>query len=164
LPESTSWRVYFLGARPEVVQRLATECAGTYPGLVIAGYRDGYFSPADHTAIVEEIRGLAPHLLFVGMPSPFKEVWCQRHRGRLNVPVMIGVGGSFDVLAGYIRRAPRWLQRTGLEWLWRLINEPRKLWKRYLTTNSEFVWLAGLDILGRRLASPLFKSPSSEPN
>jgi N-acetylglucosaminyldiphosphoundecaprenol N-acetyl-beta-D-mannosaminyltransferase len=157
-------RVYFLGARPEVVQRLATECAGTYPGLVIAGYRDGYFSPADHTAIVEEIRGLAPHLLFVGMPSPFKEVWCQRHRGRLNVPVMIGVGGSFDVLAGYIRRAPRWLQRTGLEWLWRLINEPRKLWKRYLTTNSEFVWLAGLDILGRRLASPLFKSPSSEPN
>ena len=74
-------------------------------------------------------------MLFVGMPSPFKEVWCERHRERLDVPVIIGVGGSFDVLAGFIKRAPRWAQAAGLEWLWRLLMEPRKLWKRYFTTN-----------------------------
>jgi N-acetylglucosaminyldiphosphoundecaprenol N-acetyl-beta-D-mannosaminyltransferase len=144
-------RVYFLGARPEVVARLADRAARTYPGLVVAGCRDGYFPAADHEALVEEIRGLAPDLLFIGMPSPFKETWCERHRARLGVPVMIGVGGSFDVLAGYIRRAPRWMQRIGLEWCWRLINEPRKLWKRYLTTNAAFLWLAGREILSRRL-------------
>jgi N-acetylglucosaminyldiphosphoundecaprenol N-acetyl-beta-D-mannosaminyltransferase len=92
-------------------------------------------------------------MLFVGMPSPFKETWCERHSERLNVPVIMGVGGSFDVLAGYIRRAPRWMQSLGLEWLWRLLMEPRKLLKRYLTTNCEFVWLAGREIVARRFGS-----------
>ncbi len=144
-------RVYFLGARPEVVARLAERCRQEYPGLVVAGWRDGYFSPAEHGAVVDEIRGCAPHMLFVGMPSPFKETFCQRHRARLDVPLMMGVGGSFDVLAGFIRRAPRWMQAMALEWLWRLLMEPRKLWRRYLTTNSEFLWLAGREILARRL-------------
>ena len=89
-------------------------------------------------------------MLFVGMPSPFKETWCERHRNQLDVPLIIGVGGSFDVLAGYIKRAPLWVQSTGLEWFWRLLMEPRKLWKRYLTTNSEFMWLASLEIFARR--------------
>ena len=93
-------------------------------------------------------------MLFVGMPSPFKETWCERYRQRLQVPVILGVGGSFDVLAGFIKRAPRWVQRLGLEWFWRLLMEPRKLWKRYLTTNSEFIWLAGREILARRLGRP----------
>jgi N-acetylglucosaminyldiphosphoundecaprenol N-acetyl-beta-D-mannosaminyltransferase len=150
-------RVYFLGARPEVVARLADTAGSLYPGLVVAGYRDGYFAPADHEQLVEEIRRLAPHLLFIGMPSPFKEIWCYRYAERLGVPVMIGVGGAFDVLAGYIRRAPRWMQQIGLEWSWRLINEPRKLWKRYLTTNSEFLWLAGREIVSHRLAGSFGK-------
>jgi len=142
---------YFLGAKPEVVSTLAKRCAERHPGLTVAGYRDGYFSPSDHAAIVEEIRQLAPHFLFVGMPSPFKETWCERHRERLDVPVIMGVGGSFDVLAGYVRRAPRWLQAVGMEWSWRLVMEPRKMWQRYLTTNSEFAWLATREILSRRL-------------
>ena len=75
----------------------------------------------------------------------------QHHRERLNVPVIMGVGGSFDVLAGFIKRAPRWVQTLGLEWGWRLLMEPRKLWKRYLTTNSEFIGLAGREIIARRL-------------
>ena len=75
------------------------------------------------------------------MPTPFKDVFCQAHRERLQVPVVIGVGGSFDVLAGVVLRAPVAVQRLGLEWAWRLAMEPRKLWKRYLTTNTEFVWL-----------------------
>jgi N-acetylglucosaminyldiphosphoundecaprenol N-acetyl-beta-D-mannosaminyltransferase len=148
-------RVYFLGARREVVEALARSCAERYPGLVVAAWRDGYFGPADHPAIVEDIRGARPHLLFVGMPSPFKETFVQNHRDRLDVPVIMGVGGSFDVLAGAIRRAPRLMQRVGMEWFWRLLMEPRKLWKRYLTTNSEFLWLAGRWILAHRLGRHL---------
>jgi exopolysaccharide biosynthesis WecB/TagA/CpsF family protein len=144
-------RVYFLGARPEVVTALVESCQVQYPGLEIAGFRDGYFSPDDQLSIVEEIRASGAHMLFVGMPSPFKEIWCERHRQRLDVPVIMGVGGSFDVLAGFIRRAPRWVQLAGLEWFWRLLMEPRKLMKRYLTTNSEFIWLAGCEIIARRL-------------
>jgi N-acetylglucosaminyldiphosphoundecaprenol N-acetyl-beta-D-mannosaminyltransferase len=144
-------RVYFLGARREVVAELAERCRVRYPGIEVAGFRDGYFGPADHPAIVEEIRASGAHMLFVGMPTPFKETWCERHRQRLEVPVIMGVGGSFDVLAGFVRRAPRWLQAMGLEWLWRLLMEPRKLWKRYFTTNVAFIWLAGQEVVARRL-------------
>jgi N-acetylglucosaminyldiphosphoundecaprenol N-acetyl-beta-D-mannosaminyltransferase len=143
--------VYFLGARREVVEALEKKSRVRYPGLEIAGFHDGYFGPQHHQAIVAEIRASGAHILFVGMPSPFKETWCERHRERLNIPVIIGVGGSFDVLAGYIKRAPRWVQSAGLEWFWRLLMEPRKLWRRYLTTNTEFVWLAGWEIVARRL-------------
>jgi N-acetylglucosaminyldiphosphoundecaprenol N-acetyl-beta-D-mannosaminyltransferase len=146
-------RVYFLGARCEVVTALAEASHVLYPGIEIVGFHDGYFSVDHHLEIVEEIRASRPHILFVGMPSPFKEVWCERHRERLDVPVIIGVGGSFDVLAGFIKRAPRWAQAAGLEWSWRLLMEPRKLWKRYLTTNIEFIWLAGREIMARRLMS-----------
>jgi N-acetylglucosaminyldiphosphoundecaprenol N-acetyl-beta-D-mannosaminyltransferase len=144
-------RVYFLGAKREVVTALVERSRARHPGIEIAGFRDGYFGPNDHLDIVEEIRASGAHMLFVGMPSPFKETWCERHRQRLGVPVIVGVGGSFDVLAGFIMRAPRWTQRLGLEWFWRLLMEPRKLWKRYLTTNSEFMWLAGREIAARRL-------------
>jgi N-acetylglucosaminyldiphosphoundecaprenol N-acetyl-beta-D-mannosaminyltransferase len=142
-------RVYLLGARREVVEKLADRCERDYPGLVLAGWRDGYFREAEHAAIVEEIRKSQADLLFVGMPSPFKETWCELHRRELDVPVIMGVGGSFDVLAGYIRRAPRALQALGLEWFWRLCMEPRKLWKRYLFTNTEFLWLT-LGLVARR--------------
>ncbi len=142
--------VYFLGARPEVVAALAEASVRAHPGLVVAGFRDGYFGEADHASIVAEIHRVRPHMLFVGMPSPFKETWCERYRDELDVPVIMGVGGSFDVLAGVVRRAPRWMQEHGLEWSWRLMMEPRKMWKRYLSYNSEFLWLAGREILGRR--------------
>jgi len=152
-------RVYFLGARREVLMKLVERTRAQHPGLEIAGFRDGYFGPDDHLSLVEEIRESRAHILFVGMPSPFKETWCERHRERLDVPVIIGVGGSFDVLAGFIRRAPRWMQSRGLEWFWRLLMEPRKLWKRYLTTNSEFVWFAGREIVARRLGrAPVVQS------
>jgi N-acetylglucosaminyldiphosphoundecaprenol N-acetyl-beta-D-mannosaminyltransferase len=146
--------VYFLGAKREVVTTLAQRCRAQYPGIEIAGFRDGYFGPAEHQGIVEEIRASGAHMLFVGMPTPFKETWCERHHQRLDVPVIMGVGGGFDVLAGFIKRAPRWAQASGLEWFWRLLMEPRKLWKRYLTTNSEFIWLAGREIFARRLGRP----------
>lgn len=147
-------RVYFLGARNDVVAALAEKSSLRYDGLEIAGFHDGYFRAEDHERIVDDIRTSGAHILFVGMPSPFKEIWCERHRERLCVPVIMGVGGAFDVLAGYIKRAPRWMQSLGLEWSWRLMMEPRRLWKRYLTTNSEFVWLAGREIITRRIRWP----------
>ena len=143
-------RIYFLGAKREVVSRLVERIRAQHPGLEIAGFRDGYFGPDEHLGIVEEIRASEADMLFVGMPSPFKETWCERYRQRLQVPVIMGVGGSFDVLGGFIKRAPRWLQSLGMEWFWRLLMEPRKLWKRYLTTNSEFSWLASREIIARR--------------
>jgi poly-beta-1,6-N-acetyl-D-glucosamine synthase len=147
-------RVYFLGAKHEVVSTLVQRSLAMHPGIEIAGFQDGYFGPNDHPRIIEEIRASRAHMLFVGMPTPFKETWVERHRQHLRVPVIIGVGGSFDVLAGFIKRAPHWVQMAGLEWLWRLMMEPRKLWKRYLTNNSEFSWLAGLEVIARRLGRP----------
>ena len=147
-------RAFFLGAREDVVRALVDSCREKHPGLVVAGHRNGYFSAADHVGIVEEIRESRSHMLFVGMPSPFKEVFLQRHRERLEVPILMGVGGSFDVLAGYVSRAPRWLRAAGMEWSWRLLMEPRKMWKRYLTTNTEFLWAAGREVLARRTGAP----------
>ncbi len=145
--------VFFLGARAEVVRALVTTCAERYPGLAVAGLRDGYFGPDEEPAVVEQIRRSGAAILFVGMPSPFKESWCERHRDALGVPVILGVGGSFDVLAGFIRRAPGWMQRSGLEWLWRLAMEPRRLFRRYLVTNTIFVARTALEAL-RRLPAP----------
>lgn len=144
-------KVYLLGAKREVVTALVEKTRARYPGIEIAGFRDGYFGPDDEAGIVEDIRASGAHMLFVGMPSPFKEKWVERYRDRLSVPLIMGVGGSFDVLAGFVKRAPLWAQSAGLEWFWRLLMEPRKLWKRYLTSNSEFVWLAGWEIVTRRL-------------
>lgn len=144
-------RVYLLGARPNVVAKLASLCESRHPGIIVVGKRDGYFGEDDHPAIIEDIRKAQPHLLLVGMPTPFKEVWCHRHREALGVPVILGVGGSFDVHAGFVRRAPAIFQRLGLEWSWRLLMEPRKLWRRYLTTNVEFLWLVGRELLTKKL-------------
>ncbi|MGX1104763.1 MULTISPECIES: WecB/TagA/CpsF family glycosyltransferase [Bradyrhizobium] len=142
--------VYFLGAHQEVVEKLVRVCEARFPQLKIAGFRNGYFGPDEHKTIVDEIRASGAHILFIGLPSPFKEVWSERYRDRLQVPVILGVGGSFDVLAGFIRRAPRLFQSFGLEWFWRLMMEPRKLWRRYLSTNSEFIWLALREVVARR--------------
>ena len=150
-------RVYLLGARQEVLDVLVRECGRRYPGVVIAGARNGYFTADDHAAVVEEIRASKPDMLFVGMPSPFKDVFCQRHRDRLDVPVIVGVGGSFDVVAGFVKRAPTAMQVMGLEWAWRLMKEPGKLWKRYFTTNTEFIWLVLREI--RRSRARAVRAP-----
>lgn len=143
--------VYFLGARQEVVQKLVHYCRSAHPGLEIVGWRDGYFGADKHSTVAAEIAERRPHMLFVGMPSPFKETWCERYKDTLGVPVIVGVGGSFDVLTGYVRRAPGMLQKIGMEWSWRLAMEPRKMWKRYLRTNSEFLWIASGEVLRSRM-------------
>lgn len=131
--------MFFLGAREEVVTELVKTYKRKCPSLVVAGYRNGYFGPESYAQIIDEIRACRPDMLFVGMPTPFKEVWCDAHKHELAVPLIMGVGGSFDVLAGFIKRAPIWVQRMGMEWFWRLAMEPRKMWKRYLVQNTLFI-------------------------
>jgi N-acetylglucosaminyldiphosphoundecaprenol N-acetyl-beta-D-mannosaminyltransferase len=139
---ATGLPVFFLGARRPVVERLVQIYRARYPNLHIAGFQDGYFGEHDHVTLIERIRRSGAAFLFVGMPTPFKETWAEQHRDRLGVPVVLGVGGSFDVIAGFIPRAPRLLQRAGLEWFWRLLCEPRRLWKRYLIGNTVFLGIA----------------------
>ena len=131
--------VFFLGATDEVVAAMAEIFAHRFPGLRVAGYRNGYWK--DDTEVIAEVRAAAPDLLFLAIPSPRKEFWLNAHLQELNVPFVMGVGGSFDVVAGKVSRAPRWMQRVGLEWSWRLIQEPRKMWRRYLFTNTTFIRL-----------------------
>jgi N-acetylglucosaminyldiphosphoundecaprenol N-acetyl-beta-D-mannosaminyltransferase len=144
-------RVFFLGAKEEVVAALVGLCQRDYPGLTVAGYRNGYFGAADHPEVIEQIRRSGADMLFIGMPSPFKEVFAQQHRDAFNVAVIMGVGGSFDVLAGFIKRAPAAWQRVGMEWSWRLLMEPRKLWRRYLVTNTLFIARVARDTVKSRL-------------
>jgi len=146
--------VFFLGARERIVSQLINICKEKYPGLVIGGYHNGYFTEDQHEAIANLINKSNADFLFVGMPSPFKEIWCENYRDQLQIPLIMGVGGSFDVLAGFIKRAPSWIQRIGMEWFWRLLMEPRKLWKRYLTSNSLFIWNSFIWIIRYRLNKP----------
>jgi N-acetylglucosaminyldiphosphoundecaprenol N-acetyl-beta-D-mannosaminyltransferase len=143
------FRPYFLGATPEVVRKAAAEARRRFPGLELAGMRDGFFSPQQETDVIEEIRASGADCLFVGMPTPRKERLLHLHRDRLSVPFTMGVGGSFDVLAGKVSRAPAWMQRTGLEWLFRVYQEPSRMWWRYLSTNTAFAGLL-LQILVKR--------------
>ncbi|WAH57633.1 WecB/TagA/CpsF family glycosyltransferase [Pseudomonas silvicola] len=133
--------VYLLGARATVVEQIAQYLLARYPGLNIAGWRDGYFSPAQEPTVIEAIRASGADLLFIGMSSPRKEVLLQQHWPHLGVKVAMGVGGSFDVLSGNLPRAPRWMQKAGMEWLFRMALEPRRLLWRYVRTNTAFAFL-----------------------
>jgi N-acetylglucosaminyldiphosphoundecaprenol N-acetyl-beta-D-mannosaminyltransferase len=142
--------VYLLGTTQERLDALERVVRATYPKVVVSGTRNGYFKPRDYPEVTRAIREAKPDLLLVGMPAPFKEIWCEEHRDELATPAILGVGGAFDVLAGFVPRAPRLMQEAGLEWAWRLAMEPRKLWKRYLVTNSSFLALLGRTLLRKR--------------
>jgi N-acetylglucosaminyldiphosphoundecaprenol N-acetyl-beta-D-mannosaminyltransferase len=131
--------IYLLGATPEIIAAAAANLRARYPNLKIQ-FSDGYFSLTQATDRVEAIRESGAHLLLVGMGVPRQEVFLEENWSELGVNLAIGVGGSFDVLAGLRRRAPFWVQEMGLEWLYRLFQEPRRLWKRYLVTNSQFIY------------------------
>jgi N-acetylglucosaminyldiphosphoundecaprenol N-acetyl-beta-D-mannosaminyltransferase len=145
------FRPYFLGARQDVLERAIAEAKRRWPGLEMAGLRNGYFSERDEPGIVDAIRQSGADCLFIGMPTPRKERFLHQHRESLGVPFIMGVGGSFDVLAGAVARAPMPMQRAGLEWLHRTFQEPRRMWWRYLATNVTFAALLGSELLSRTL-------------
>jgi N-acetylglucosaminyldiphosphoundecaprenol N-acetyl-beta-D-mannosaminyltransferase len=142
-------RPFVFGARQDVLERAAREAQRRWPGLTFAGLRNGYFAAEDEPAIVEQIRASGADCLFVAMPTPRKERFLARHANRLGVPFVMGVGGSIDVLAGEVSRASDRWQKTGFEWLHRLLQEPRKMAWRYASTNTMFAflmvreWIAG---------------------
>lgn len=135
------YRSYMLGSKPEIVERAALNAQQTYPKLILAGYRSGYFSDAEENDVVEQICRSKTQILFVGMGFPRERLFIARWRKNLNIPIIMDVGGAFTVVAGIHRLAPRWMSIMGIEWLYRMAQEPERLWKRYLVTNTRFAWL-----------------------
>lgn len=125
------WDVYLLGARPDVISLAAQKLAERYPNARVVGYRDGYFRQDEDEQIVREIAEKKPHLLFVALGAPRQEEWMNKYRDQLNASLMMGVGGSFDVISGKVKRAPVFWQKLHLEWFYRLISQPSR-WKRQL--------------------------------
>lgn len=119
-------RVYFFGSAPGVAEKAKAKAEQLYPGIEIVGVRNGFFSPADNAAIIAEIRTARPDLLLVALGVPKQEKWIAAHLAELDVPVAIGVGGTLDVMAGVMKRAPHWMQKAKLEWLFRGLMQPKR--------------------------------------
>lgn len=136
------YKIYLLGAKEEVVTRLVNIYEDKFGKDLIAGYRNGYFKKEEEEEIVNDIIESKAQMLFVAISSPFKENFLYRHREALRqVNFIMGVGGSFDVYAGEVKRAPIWMQKIGMEWFFRFIQEPKRMWRRYLVGNSKFIYL-----------------------
>ena len=134
-----NYKIYLFGAREEVVKKVKAIFERKYPTLQIVGYRNGYFTEADEPEIVKNMAESGADMMFVAFSSPKKEYWIRRYLKELNIPFVMGVGCSFDVIAGTTKRAPLWMQKCGMEWFYRFIQEPGRLWKRYLVGNVSFM-------------------------
>ncbi len=137
--EAADKAIFFLGAHPHVVERVVRNTETNYPKLTIAGYHTGYFPLEETQRVLDQINQAHPDVLLVAMGVPLQEKWIHKHRNELQVPVMMGVGGLFNFYSGVIPRAPLWMRRMGLEWLHRLVQEPLRLWRRYLIGNVSFL-------------------------
>lgn len=139
LASKKSYGIYFFGAKEEVVQKVVNHYKEVYPGLKLSGYRNGYFSNEENGEIVDSIKASNADILLVAFSSPKKEYWLSKYGEEMGVPFVMGVGGSFDVVAGVTKRAPKWMQKIGLEWFYRFAQEPKRMWKRYLVGNTKFI-------------------------
>ena len=141
LASEKGYRIYLFGAKEEVVTKVKAIFEERYPSIRIAGYRNGYFTDADEPQIVSDMAASGADMMFVAFSSPKKEYWIHKYIDQIGIPFVMGVGGSFDVVAGVTDRAPTWMQEHGLEWFYRFIQEPGRLWKRYIIGNLKFVAL-----------------------
>jgi N-acetylglucosaminyldiphosphoundecaprenol N-acetyl-beta-D-mannosaminyltransferase len=139
--------IFLLGAEEDIVARVSSVLMAKYPSLTIAGHHHGYFWEDEQT-VVETIRRSGAKLLFVAITSPRKENFINRWKDQLGVDFVMGVGGTFDVVAGKVQRAPQWMQQSGLEWAFRVMQEPRRMWKRYAVTNSRFLLMLCRALMG----------------
>jgi len=144
------WRVFLLGAREEVVAAVADTYRRRYPELTIAGWRNGYWTDAEEAQVAEQVRASGADLLFVAISSPKKEQFLGRWQGEMKIPFAMGVGGTFDVAIGLVKRAPRWMQRAGLEWFYRFLQEPRRMFRRYFIDDMAFIWLFIKEAAGQK--------------
>ena len=135
-------KIFLFGAKEEVVKEVVTIYTKKYNKNLIAGYRNGYYNKEDEASIAKEIASSGANMLFVAITSPKKENFLYEFKNELKaVNFIMGVGGSFDVIAALTKRAPIWMQNNGLEWFYRFIQEPKRMWKRYLVGNSKFIYL-----------------------
>lgn len=141
LASKKNYKIFFLGAKEEVVKKVVERYSKEFGEKIIAGYRDGYFNSDQELEVAEEIARVKPDILFVAISSPKKEIFLNTYKNHIKAPFIMGVGGSFDVVSGLVKRAPVWMQKNGLEWLYRVYQEPGRMWKRYLTTNWKFLVL-----------------------
>lgn len=132
--------LYLLGSKPGVAEVAATRLQAGFPGLEVVGSHHGYFSREGEREVIRAIRKAAPDILLVGFGNPLQEQWIVRHQAELEVPLCIGVGAFIDFVSGRAQRAPQWARVARLEWLFRLIMEPRRLWRRYILGNPQFLW------------------------
>lgn len=147
-----AWPVYFLGARPGVAERAAARMRALIPDLRVAGTRDGYFERAHDDDVAAAVRASGAAVVMVAMGNPLQERWLADNLAATGARLGVGVGAFFDFAAGVVPRAPAWMNRLGIEWLFRLYQEPRRMWRRYLLGNAEFVARAALDALRARRA------------
>lgn len=141
------WRVFLLGAREEVVSKVKAIYEGRYPSIVFAGYRNGYWKPEEEAAVAATIAKAKPDLLFVAISSPKKEEFLGRYQADMKVPFAMGVGGTFDVAVGKVSRAPVWMQKAGLEWFYRFLQEPRRMFRRYFIEDMFFFWILAREMV-----------------
>lgn len=145
------YKIFFFGAKEEVVSKVVQKYSEQYSNKIIAGYRNGYFKESEEESIAREITKSGANILFVAITSPKKENFLFRNKEILSgVNFIMGVGGSFDVVAGVVKRAPLWMQRTGLEWTFRIAQEPKRMWKRYLVTNTLFTYYLIKEFFNRK--------------
>lgn len=135
------WRVFLLGAREEVVAGVVQLYGRKYPNLPFAGYRNGYWTAEEEAGVVEQIRAANADLLFVAISSPKKEQFLGNYQAAMKIPFAMGVGGTFDVAVGKVKRAPLWMQKSGLEWFYRFLQEPRRMFRRYFIDDMAFFGL-----------------------
>jgi N-acetylglucosaminyldiphosphoundecaprenol N-acetyl-beta-D-mannosaminyltransferase len=142
LSAKKNYKLYFLGAEETVVSKTVDLYKEKYSPSIIAGYRNGYFKAEEENQVVQDIVSSGANILFVAITSPKKENFLYKYKNELaSVNFIMGVGGSFDVIAGKTKRAPVWMQNMGLEWFYRFLQEPKRMWKRYLIGNSKFILL-----------------------
>lgn len=141
LAAEKKYRIFFLGAKEDVVKDVVDVYTKMYGKEIIAGYRNGYFNKEAEQEIAKQIAESGASILFVAMSSPKKEIFLNTYKNLIQTPFIMGVGGSFDVVSGLVKRAPVWMQQWGLEWFYRVMQEPKRMWKRYLIGNSAFIYL-----------------------
>jgi N-acetylglucosaminyldiphosphoundecaprenol N-acetyl-beta-D-mannosaminyltransferase len=141
MAEKEGFSVFLLGAKETILFKCIDGLKVKMPNIRIAGHQHGFYSTDNEHVIIETINKTKPDILLIGMSSPKKELFCEKYRHELNTNYILGVGGYFDILAGYTRRAPKCMQNKGLEWFYRLIQEPRRMWRRYLLGIFKFLWL-----------------------
>jgi N-acetylglucosaminyldiphosphoundecaprenol N-acetyl-beta-D-mannosaminyltransferase len=141
MAQKENYSIYLLGAKEEILESCRINLEKNFPELKISGCQNGYYKPEEEHSVIEMINKVQPDILFIGLSSPKKELLFEKYKHELNAKYILGVGGYFDIISGHLKRAPKWMQNHGLEWLYRLIQEPRRMWRRYLIGINQFLWI-----------------------